>query len=304
MASFSASEAAFEGFRLIRARPLSVFIWGLVTVLALLAIVALIWILIGPQLQQALITGFKNGGTGGGSGNQFNIGSGPVAILIDCAIFRALLRPAERSFASLRISGDELRVFGVVVGLSILFVLAAIVTVIVAAIPLVILYNSGLAGVHAITILLAVLLGIAAFLLVIWVGVRMCLTAVITFAERRLALFDSWRMTRGHFWSLLGTALLSWLMAMAVMFGAVLATAIICLVILAPVLGDLSGSSPNYAKAMPFMIGAGSIGVIALTFLISINRVIMTAPLAYVYRALCGVHGESPTDESAQPLVL
>ncbi|MFX8684974.1 hypothetical protein ABTM63_19330, partial [Acinetobacter baumannii] len=90
--------------------------------------------------------------------SRFNWGGGPIAILIDCAIFRALLRPAERSFFSLRIGADEFRVFVVQLVLVLLFVLAFMVGAVAVAIPLVILAKSNaFAGAEITAILLGVL---------------------------------------------------------------------------------------------------------------------------------------------------
>jgi hypothetical protein len=287
MKSFSPSEAAFEGLRLIKARPVSVFAWGLVYVAIFALLAALVWVLMGPQLQQAMVDGFKTAGANA-SGSRFNFssGSGPIAILIDCAIFRSLLRPAQRSFASLRISGDELRVFLVALVLGVIMVLAIVVLAIAAAIPLILLFNSAVAGAHVLSVLTGVLIGLGALAILLWAGVRLCLASVITFAEKRIAIFDSWKLTRGNFWNLVGAFLLAWLLSILVMFGILVLAALICLAILSPVLGTLFSGSPDYGRAAPFIIGAGVVGVVALIFLAAIERVIMVAPLAYVYRAL------------------
>lgn len=286
MKTFSPSEAAFEGFRLIRQRPLSVFAWGLVFVLFFAVLIGLFWLALGPSLQQAIVQGVHDQGAAGMNNFRFNFGSGPAAILINCAIFRAVLRPNERSFASLRISGDEGRVFVVALVLGLIGIGVAILAALVVVLPLVVLFNSGVANAHLITALLGVALAILAFCLLFWVGVRLCLATVITFAERRLAFFDSWRLTRGNFWNLIGSFLLAWLLGSITAFGILLATGIVCLLTLSPVLGNLMSGAPDYARDMPFLIGAGAFGVIGLIFITAVQHVVLVAPLAYVYRAL------------------
>lgn len=275
----------------MRARPASVFAWGFVYVVALALFAGAIWLLIGPQMQQALIDAVRNGGANN-TNVRFDFGGGPVAILIDCAIFRALLRPAERSFASLRISGDELRVFVVGLVLVLLAVLAVVAAVIVLAVPLIILGAShAFAGAQTWAIAIGVVAGIVVFWVMIWASVRLSLAPVITFSERRIALFDSWRLTRGHFWRLVGAFLLAWLLTLITAFGVILIAAVACLAILAPVLGSLTSPHPDISHAIPFLAGAGVVGLIAVVFLAAMQRVIMIAPLAYVYRALSADKG-------------
>lgn len=298
MSTFSPSEAAFEGFRLFRARPVSVFIWGLLPAILLALIAAVLWMLIGPQLQQAILNSPRNVS---GINNQINVGTGPASIFIDCAIFRAMLRPSQRSFASLRFSGDELRVFAVSIVLGLIFCAAVLVGVLITAVPIVILSHNGGSG-PAAAVVLGVLVGLAALIAFFWVAVRLCLASTITFAQRRIAPFASWRLTKGHFWNLLGTALLSWLLCMLAFFAIIVAAGVLCLLILSPVLANLMGGTPDYGHATPFLIGAGVVGAAAFILLLGLQRAIMIAPLAYVYRALTGDQtGEADPVLAAEP---
>lgn len=44
--------------------------------------------------------------------------------------------------------------------------------------------------------------------LVVWIGVRLFLASAATVASRRIVVFDSWRLTRGHSWQIFGSLFL------------------------------------------------------------------------------------------------
>nr|QQZ51743.1 hypothetical protein JKL49_13035 [Phenylobacterium glaciei] len=54
-----------------------------------------------------------------------------------------------------------------------------------------------------------VLVSLALAVAMIWAGVRLLLATPMTFAEHRIAILDSWRLTKGHFWSLFGMTILA-----------------------------------------------------------------------------------------------
>src|SRR5690606_21064602 len=65
-------------------------------------------------------------------------------------------------------------------------------------------------------ILPAVLAGLATAAVTIWLAVRLSLAVPITFAEQKIAIKQSWTMTKGRFWPLLGMAVLAGVMSMLV----------------------------------------------------------------------------------------
>jgi hypothetical protein len=129
------------------------------------------------------------------------------------AIYRLVLRPQDRAFSYLRISADELRLAVVIVVYIGLASLAAFGVTFVAA--LVTSLVGAVAGPAAGVV--GVVLGIAGISFLVYLGVRFSLAPAQTFAERRLRLFDSWDLTRGHFWSLAGAYLLALALAMLVL---------------------------------------------------------------------------------------
>jgi hypothetical protein len=124
------------------------------------------------------------------------------------AVFRAVLRPRERGFFFLRLGADELRL-GVMMVAGFLLVLAfggapayllyILLNPVIRAIP------DSARSVSTIGALLTVWLDI-------WLGVRLSLIAVETFAERRFHLTAYWPLTRGRFWYLLSCYLVFFLL--------------------------------------------------------------------------------------------
>ncbi|KRA71889.1 hypothetical protein ASD89_13170 [Caulobacter sp. Root656] len=213
---FKVTEAAFEGFRLIRREPRTIAIWA---VFSLVASAALISAMIASGFGRFMSASTKGtmapeALTGFFVGELIAIGGGLlIASIMGAAVYRAILRPAESPLTRLRLGGDELRL----VLLSVIMGVVFTVLTIALAIPVGLLgvaigvgANLGQAGAEPNTgamvgIVLVVLLG---YLLVIaglvFFAVRLSLAGVMTFAERRLRVFESWRLTKGRFWRLLG----------------------------------------------------------------------------------------------------
>ena len=61
-------------------------------------------------------------------------------------------------------------------------------------------------------ILTGVGLGLIAVVVLVWLGLRLSMAAPMTFVDRQFRLFESWSLTRGSAWRLLGVAVLSLLM--------------------------------------------------------------------------------------------
>lgn len=219
--TFSASEAAFEGFRVVRRHPLAILFWalayavffaGFVGLFAgpLATVMATTESLEGtqpsPQEMQALMTSWSG----------FMILALPLSLVLgavlNTAVARSVLRPTDKAFGYLRLGADELRVLAVSLLLGILFFAATVILFVLVGVL------AGVAGQAntGVGILVGVLVGIAATAALIWVAVRLSLAVPITFHEKRISLFDSFTMTRGHFLSLLGMAVIAVIMSILV----------------------------------------------------------------------------------------
>jgi hypothetical protein len=221
--AFSATDAAFEGFRVVRRYPMTVIFWALFYAVIMAAAFAVM----GPNLI-GFIAATKQLEQSGATPTMEDFAPlfqmmgmlfvvllplGLIAsAMIDAAVARSVLRPGESAFGYLRLGMDEVRVLVVSVVLLIVFMMLMVVT-------------SGIIGaVIAMTVavetpalwLLVVLLILAAIGVCIWLAVRLSLAIPITVAERRIAIFESFAFTKGRFWPLLGMALLAWVMSIVV----------------------------------------------------------------------------------------
>lgn len=221
--AFSATDAVFEGFRVVRRQPLTLVFWSLFYAAIMVAAFAMI----GPSLI-GFVTATEQLEQSGATptledfaplfqmmGLLFAVLM-PVSLIssamINAAIARSVLRPGESAFGYLRLGMDEVRVLVVSVVLFLVFMVLMGV-------------SSGLIGVAiGMTVaaeapalwLLVALLVLGAIVLFAWLSVRLSLAIPITMAERRIAIFDSFGVTKGRFWPLLGMALLAWILSVVV----------------------------------------------------------------------------------------
>lgn len=139
------------------------------------------------------------------------IGIMAVMIILYTAVFRAVLFPEERRFAYLRIGLDELRLLGLIVVLGAGFALAWMAMLIV----------GGLAIAAAGTVLgfgrqtmipVALLLFFILWCGLAFIAVRLLPAQPLTLLRRKIIIGEAWRLTRGHFWRLLGAFLILFLL--------------------------------------------------------------------------------------------
>jgi len=291
---------AFEGFRIIRAKPQLIPVWGIV----LLAFYAGLFYLFGTTVMPAIaeLQGMKTGHNTDPSvilGIYQRIlpmygilipGGLVLSAIMNCAIYRAVLGSKASRFGYLRIGADELRQIGVNILFFLIFVVGEIVVCVVCGI---------VAGIAAATVpklapLIILPLVLAPFGLSIWAGVRMSLFGVQTFDTRKINLFGTWSLTKGHFWPLLGGYLVMIIMALVVEL------------LFMIIFGVVGGAAGLYMHSAPHAVGAANPlamiyanPVILVTMAVSIlvlgplMLAIMVAPLAAAYRAMSGRPTES-----------
>jgi hypothetical protein len=308
MAAFSPVEVSTEGFRLIGRRPVSFVVWTLVWFIfafgPLLAAMAgfaprfldLIQEMKGAQDEHdpAVIQRMMD----------FELGlwavMGPwilwvwvVSTVVYAAIIRAVLEPAKSAFAYLRIGADELRLF--VVSLVISILLCLFIGALVAAGVAVGVASGAVAQpwrgwLIALTIIVLVCIGLA-------VPFRFSMAVPMTFAEKRIRIFESWGLTRGRFWSIVGMWLMTVLFAfiVAIIAGVLRQVLFVGLGLgtggfdqlkqLETIGDDLhKGLSIFLAALGPALIAAAVVQGLAEALM----RVVITAPFARAYAILSG----------------
>ncbi len=228
--SFSASDAAFEGFKVVRRNPLLVLFWAAVYLASFVAIFAVA----GAPIAKLMASAEALQGNSNPSiteleslGQSYMMIIGlilPLGLIVgavlNTAIARSVLRPADKSFGYMRLGADELRVFAVTV------ILGLLITVVWMGLILVVSIFGGLVSASGLPILwlFVIALGLAAIGVVVWLALRLSLAVPITFAEKRIALFDSFALTKGRVMPLLGMAVIAFIMAILVsLLGSIIA---------------------------------------------------------------------------------
>ncbi|WP_427792732.1 hypothetical protein [Brevundimonas diminuta] len=220
--SFNPTESAFEGFRLARRAPMAILAWAAAYIVFFAVFFAVAGgslvniINLAQQIEQSaepsideLMVVFRAYGA-------MMILALPLSLLfsavLTAAVARSVIRPQDKGFGYLRLGRDELRILGASLIVALLmFGVVMIGTTVVSALI-------GLAGLMSAPFLVlpAVLAGLALAAACVWLAVRLCLVAPMTFAEQKIAIRESWAMTRGRFWPLLGMAVLAGVMSMLV----------------------------------------------------------------------------------------
>lgn len=311
MASFSIGEAYGAGFGLIGRRPMSVLAWGVVgTVLQLLP-TALMLAIAGPSIMEAwgdMVAGSMAGedpqasmrgleqamqGLNAFQALDWLFGILAAAIM-HAAIFRAMLRPGDGGVLGLKLGMDEVWQGLVhICAVILIFIFAFLVILLALALGGIVYLIGEAAGSPAdgwIKALGFIAVGVAALVTIIWICLRFALAGPATYAERSFQFFESWTLTKGQSWPLLGLALLLgvtmfaiYLVLMAIIIG-VLAAA-----------GAMSAFSPEGIEAFfaqppetwmvqltPWIVGVALLGAL----LNGVFYTILLAPFASVYHQL------------------
>jgi hypothetical protein len=296
--AFSATEAAFEGFRLVKREPKSVLAWAAVQLVFGLALTAVMVSVLGP-LQAATLS--ASGTNPDPVAALQNVGRmfGVLALLtpvyliyigvVTGAVYRAVLRPEEKGLARLKLGADELRLVGTWLLMGLLYFGMAFVLAFVAA------FVTSAAGVRS---PLVSLLPLLVLLVVALIGVRLSFAGPMTFAERKIRLLSSWRATKGKFWPLLGCYVLAFIFVLIIYL-------VLASIGFAGALAS-AGGSPTQAVQALFRPQVGSLqsyftpvrlGLAVVSAGLSASMyAIMLAPAARAYKDIAGVTPQSQAD--------
>jgi hypothetical protein len=292
--SFSATDAAFEGFRLARRSPMTLVWWSL----AYLVMMGAMFAVAGAGILNMMTMAERLESAGGEPTFQellpfiqtYAALMGwilPLALVfgavLNAAVARAVLHPEQKAFGYLRLGGDELRVLAVTIVLGVVFgLLGGLMAAAIGAAA-----GFATAGDQP-ALWLAVVLGVIVALVVfLWLGIRLSLAVPITVAERRIAIFDSFGVTKGKFWSLFGMSVIAVIMVIIVsLLGGLIIDAV------GLVTGGLGGleqlDAQNFNAVLRDMWPALAVFIIGNAIMSALQLGILYAPYAAAYRGITG----------------
>ena len=299
--AFSATDAAFEGFRLVRRNPVALVGWTLLYLVYTLATLFAsggmmrsmsVWLEQvealeagpPPSSPEALLP-IMESYMAAMSHMAWAI---PLSLVIGAvlmaAIARAVLTPGTGGFGYMRLGMDEVRVFVVTLVIAILYAIATAVAF-VAALILGGIAISVLEGWGALVMVLAILAAIA---FKIWQGVRWSLAVPITIDQKKFAFFDSFAATKGRFWPLLGMALIAFIMVVIVSLLAGIVTMPISMMGGMSMFGTMSDDPTemfrNFNPTNPWMIASSVVNAIVYALTVAV----IYAPFSAAYRDIVG----------------
>lgn len=299
--SFSATDAAFEGFRLVRRNPVALVGWTLLYLVYTLATLfaaggmmrsMAVWmdqveaLEAGPppSSPEALVP-IMESYMAAMSHMAWAI---PLSLVIGAvlmaAIARAVLTPGTGGFGYMRLGMDEVRVFVVTLVIAILY---AVATAIAFAAAFIIggIAISAMEGWGVLVMVLAVLAAIA---FMIWLGVRWSLAVPITVDQKKFAFFESFAVTKGRFWPLLGMAVIAFVMVIIVSLLAGIVTMPISMMGGMSMFGSM-GEDPtemfrNFNPTNPWIIASSVVNA----FVYALTVAVLYAPFSAAYRDIVG----------------
>lgn len=320
MRRFSIGTAIGDAFRLIRRRPLAVFVWGLLTVAPFVIGFALILPVMGDMFANMPAPGSDPAGYEDAFPDQafaqmmqfqmasmlMNIGQLLVMAVVYTAIMRAMLHPRETSFFSLRIGMDELRV--AVVGLAIGVVMyIAMIILALFAVALAVALGLGMSGSDpGVVVSVVVVLAIVAAIGFLWAMARVSLMAPASVLYRDFAFVQGWKLASGKGWPLFGMMLL-------ILVIVLLIEAVLVMIGVGLFAGFAAASGPlaeMAAAAEPFSGLAAwlaanwywaALGALAASLFYGVVLTLGIAPYASACRQLAESGAPKPVEEAASP---
>jgi hypothetical protein len=241
MSTFSASDAAFSGFRFIGRHPKTVLVWALANLVFQLLSGVVLVLLAGNRLSDLRTLGQAGNAASAGAlvmtpglSLLFLIAL-PAALgfsaLMFAAAYRAVLRPSDAGPGYLKIGRDEFRMAVLIVAWLALTIgylfLVMFVAGFAAGFVLGVTGAMGATPPAAVTTIFVILLLVGALAAIVYPLVRLSLSMPMTLAQEHIRLFESWRPTHGRFWALAGAILLCLvLIGVVLIVAAIVTTAI------------------------------------------------------------------------------
>jgi len=290
--TFSIGEALGAAVRVIRRRPLAVFVWGLtMTLFSLVASVVVFGSIADLPLGDAAAAepppeALERMMTLQGLSMLLNVGQLVLAVVIWTATMRAVLRLGrpERAFF-MRLGMDELRLGVVGIALFAGTYIAVIILVLLGLAVGAVVWQASevFAGILGVVMVLGL---IAA---VVYAMARLSLIAPATLILQRFAFVEGWTLAKGRVGSLLGLLVCTWVIYLLIYF--VVAFALIVLAFGTGVFAHLSQSLDGMTLRDLLPSSGALWGLVAIlllpgSFLYGAVMTLMCGPFAAACRAL------------------
>jgi hypothetical protein len=125
--------------------------------------------------------------------------------------------------------------------------------------------------------------GAVAFAAWVWWGARLGLAKVASYSEDRVSILDTWAMTRGRFWPLLTTFVLSWVLG-AIVFAVGLGVAV--KIVQAAGLTYAASEGGKTVAEAAVGLGKAVIALLLNTIALVVSYTITIAPTARAYERI------------------
>ncbi len=293
METFSTTDAALAGFRLVREHPRTVAVWGVIQLVVSAVTNVLMIVSGGSDLHFLKKWPPSTAEVARMQGEMQALA--PVSLLcmllnmvafaiIFTGVYRVLLRPADRGLAHLRFGRDEVRQFLALLAWALAMLAAYLAAVIVGGLVVWVVHLvTGAQSALSALVLLVATLGVFGFL--IYAAVRTSFIGVVTFMTGKIDLKGTLALTRGRFWRLFGTYVLAF-----VLFVIVNLVVMMLATMLGLIAGGLAGASqvlqPDVSSLSFLLTPTGAVSLLAVCAMSVLGTLVLFAPIPEIYRQL------------------
>lgn len=299
METFSTTDSALAGFRLVREHPRTVAIWGVI--LMIVSAVSNVLVIVSGGSDMPLIKQWPPSPSDVAQMEDQVRAVAPVSLLctlltlvafaiVFTGVYRLLLKPTDKGFAHLKFGRDELRQFLALLVWSLLM-LGAYLAAVIAGGVMVMIAGLAAGGQSAATGLVLFLAMVGVFCFMIYTAIRISFLGVLTFVTGKIDLKGALVLTRGRFWPLLGTYFLAFVLFVVVNLIVMMLGGMLGLIA-----GGLAGASqvltPDTSSLKMLLTPTGAVSLLAICAMSVLGILVLFAPTPEIYRQLT----ERPND--------